>query len=369
MNEYLRTAIIVLACIPFAYLVLKLIFKKSIMFSFSFYVVVYVLFVSFTAAVAGKLGGIASLLVPLLNFAVGTFVFIYINKVLRKPLEKSISELKSFSEGNLNLNIEPSKSENELGILINSILTLSHRFKNIIGQFNSNAENLFAASKQMSAASEELSHGANEQASSIEEVSATLEDITIDLKKNTEDALLTKKVSLEANQGIMDVAHQSEKSQQASIDIANKISIINEIAFQTNILALNAAVEAARAGEYGKGFAVVATEVRKLAERSKIAASEIVGHANISLDLAKEVGQVMQNTMPKIEHTSNLINNISTVSVEQNNGIALVNEAIRQLNDITQLNASSSEELAANAEELLSQAQQMKESISFFKLD
>lgn len=368
MNEYLRQALVIIGSGPLAYLVLKLIFKKSIMFTFSFYVILYVLFVSYTSSLAGKLGGYASAWVTPVNFLVGALVFVHINRVLRKPLEKAISQLKSFSEGKINIDAERTDNQNELGVLNNSLVQLSENFRKIIDEINNSAQNMVNASQQISKASEQLSQGANEQAGSIEEVSSTMEEIAANIEQNTENALQTDKVSSEANREIQTVAESSEKASDASKDISEKIAIINDIAFQTNLLALNAAVEAARAGEHGKGFAVVAAEVRKLAERSKVAAEEIVKLTQTSLNLSQDTKEVVSGTIPKIVTTNQLIKEISAAGVEQNNGVNQVNTAIQQLNSITQQNASASEELAANAEELYKRSENLKELVSFFTL-
>ncbi|HAN19110.1 MAG: hypothetical protein A2X13_02550 [Bacteroidetes bacterium GWC2_33_15] len=369
MNEYLRQAIIIIGCAPFAYIVLKLIFKKSIMFTFSFYVVLFVLYVSYMSILIGKLGGNTLLWVTPINFLIGAFVFMYINKVLRKPLENAISQLKELSEGNLNINVEKSESENELGVLNNSLLQLSGVLKKIIIDLKNNADNLVSASQQMNSASQELSQGANEQASSIEEVSSTMEQVSSNIEQNTKSAQQTEKVSLEANTQLKDVAEKAKEAIDANKNIADKITIINDIAFQTNLLALNAAVEAARAGEHGKGFAVVAAEVRKLAENSKVAAEQIVNLAHTALKMTQTAGEVMIDTIPKIEKTSKLVQEIAAASIEQNNGVSQVNNTIQQLNNITQQNASSSEELATTAEELSGQAEQLMDIIAFFNVD
>lgn len=368
MNEYLIQAIRVIGCAPLAYIILKLIFKKSIMFTFSFYVVLYVLFVTYTSVLIGKLGGNTMYWVIPLNFVVGTGVFMYINNVLRKPLEGAILRLKKLSEGDLNINLIKVESENELGILNNSLLQLSDVLKKIIIDINKNSETLLTMSQQMSSASEQLSQGANEQASSIEEVSATMEEISANIQQNTQNAQQTEMASNQANTSLRGAFDKTKMAIEANKNISNRITIINDIAFQTNILALNAAVEAARAGDHGKGFAVVASEVRKLAENSKIAAEEIVHLANTALEMTEIAGQVMTETIPKIENTTTLVQEIVAASAEQNNGADQVNNAVQLLSSVLQQNASSSEELASTAVELSGKAEQLADTIKFFKL-
>jgi methyl-accepting chemotaxis protein len=368
MNEILIHGLLVLGALPMCFIILKLIFKKSIMFTFSMYTIIVILFVSFMAFVTGNLGTKAEIWAIPLEFVVGATVFIYIDKLLRKPLQEAIDQVKQLSEGNIEINIEKKELESELGVLNNSLIHLVTAFKEIIGNININAGNLVSVSHQLSGASQQLSQGASEQASSIEEVSSTMEEITANIQQNSENSKETESVSNEAYLGIKDVVDRSGKAVEANRIIAEKITIINEIAFQTNILALNAAVEAARAGEHGKGFAVVAAEVRKLAERSKSAADEIVNLAQTALNLSQGAGSVMLDTLPKIEKTSKLIREINNASNDQNSGAGQVNNAIHQLNNITQQNAASSEEVAANAEGLVAQAEQLKDIISFFKL-
>jgi len=323
----------------------------------SMLVVAYVLYITMSGFYIGKEGIMSAIWVIPLNFIVGTVMFLYMNQLLRKPLEESISQIEKISNGDLSIEVKKSESKNELGILNNSVLTLVENLNGIIENVSLNAENLLAASQQLSSSSEVMSQGASEQASSIEEVSSTIEEITANIQQNADNSRQTEQISLNANDGITKVNEASQKSLASIKDIADKINIINEIARQTNILALNAAVEAARAGEHGKGFAVVAAEVRKLAERSQNSADEIVTLASDSVRLTEGAGTLTANILPEIEKTARLVQEISASSLEQNNGANQVNNAIQQLSGVTQQNAASSEELSTSAEELATQAE------------
>jgi methyl-accepting chemotaxis protein len=366
MNDLVVEIIKLIVIVPIAYGILKLIFKKSIMFKVSFMTIGLVLFTNLITSIQFFTGIFPFFTGSLLSIGVGILVYYRINSILKKPLEDSINQVKEISEGNLDLELIELKSTNELGILNNALITLSNNLKGIITEVSNNALNLSNASQEMSGASEQLSEGASEQASSIEEVSATMEQMSANIEQNTTNAQQTEKVSVEANNSIKQVVEKSVKAAEANRAISEKITIINDIAFQTNILALNAAVEAARAGEHGKGFAVVASEVRKLAENSKKAAEEIVNLAKSGLGLTEEARDLMMDAIPKIENTSKLIQEITAASIEQNTGAMQVNSAIQELNSVTQQNAASSEQLASNAASLAEQADILKTTISFF---
>jgi methyl-accepting chemotaxis protein len=283
--------------------------------------------------------------------------------IIIKQLNKNLQEV---SEGNLETIIDHHivRRKDEVGEIARSINKLSDNLNNIIGNIIANANNLAGASKIIS----DSSQGANQQASAFDIVSSTMEQVSANIERNTENSKATEKISKNAQTGIQRVSEQTTKALQATKNIADKIQIINDIAFQTNILALNAAVEAARAGEHGKGFAVVASEVRKLAERSKLAADEIVKLAKESYRLAEESENNMAKSIPEIDKTTQLVREITAASIEQNSGISQVSQAIVQLNSISQQNAAASEELATSSEELSGQASFLKDAASFFRV-
>jgi methyl-accepting chemotaxis protein len=196
-----------------------------------------------------------------------------------------------------------------------------------------------------------------------------MEQMASNIQQNTDNAQQTEKIALQASEDIKEGNQAVAQTVDTMKTIAEKITIIGEIARQTNLLALNAAVEAARAGEHGKGFAVVAAEVRKLAERSQVAASEIDALSKSSVAVAEKSGRLLEQIVPNIQKTSRLVQEITASSIEQNTGADQVNKAIQQLSQIIQQNAAASEEMATSSEELANQAEQLQEAIAFFKLD
>ena len=246
----------------------------------------------------------------------------------------------------------------------NTVLKLSM----IIAEINTATDAMSSAAEQVSTTAQALSQAASEQAAGVEETSASMEQMTASISQNTENAKITdgmaSKSAGEATEGGVAV----KATVGAMKQIAQKISIIDDIAYQTNLLALNAAIEAARAGEHGKGFAVVAAEVRKLAERSQVAAQEIGTVAINSVELAEQAGRLLDQIVPSITKTSDLVQEISAASQEQAAGVNQINSAVTQLSQTTQQNASSSEELAATAEEMSSQAEQLQQTVAFFKM-
>ncbi|HHV49931.1 MAG TPA: HAMP domain-containing protein [Rhodocyclaceae bacterium] len=242
------------------------------------------------------------------------------------------------------------------------------KLSDTIAQIIVAADALSNASGQVSATAQSLSQASSEQAASVEETTASLEQMTASVNQNTENAKVTDNMATTAAREAGEGGQAVGQTVDAMKSIADKIGIVDDIAYQTNLLALNAAIEAARAGEHGKGFAVVAAEVRKLAERSQVAAQEIGELAGSSVKTAEKAGSLLREIVPSIQKTSDLVQEIAASSQEQSIGVSQINGAMSQLNKATQQNASASEELAATAEELGGQAAQLQELMQFFSV-
>ncbi|WP_428826646.1 methyl-accepting chemotaxis protein [Azonexus sp. IMCC34842] len=259
--------------------------------------------------------------------------------------------------------------QGDFAVLKDAINNTIGKLSETIAQIITAADALSNASAQVSATAQSLSQSSSEQAASVEETTASLEEMTASVSQNTQNAKVTDTMASKAAKEAGEGGDAVGKTVEAMKSIADKIGIIDDIAYQTNLLALNAAIEAARAGEHGKGFAVVAAEVRKLAERSQVAAQEIGQLAGSSVKMAEHAGNLLTEIVPSIQKTSDLVQEIASASEEQSTGVGQINSAMGQLNKATQQNASASEELAATAEELGGQAGQLQQLMEFFSVD
>ncbi len=291
----------------------------------------------------------------------------FISKLI-KPVGSMVTMANTIAQGDLVEEVTIKASNDEIGLLYEAFNKMRISLKDIVTGIIDSAEQIASASSQLSATSTSLSQSASEQASSLEEVSSTMEEIASNVQNNTNNAKETNGYARRSATEIKEVNSASKESIAAARMIAEKVTVINEIAMQTNILSLNAAVEAARAGEFGRGFAVVAAEVRKLAELSKKAAEEIVIQTQNSVNVAENTEERLNVIIPEIEKTADLIEEISVASTEQTSGVDQVNLAIQELNHVTQQNTSVSEEVAASAEQLHSQADILKKHMGFFRI-
>ena len=286
--------------------------------------------------------------------------------MLIDAMDEVTTTAEEIASGNLTVKVKERSAQDKL---MQAMANMVGGLTEVASNIQTVANQVMAGSQEMSASSEQLSQGATEQSASVEEVSSSMEQMAANIKQNSDNAQQTEKIALKAAEDGREGGKSVLETVAAMKEIAGKISIIEEIARQTNLLALNAAIEAARAGEHGKGFAVVASEVRKLAERSQTAAAEINKLSASSVQIAEKAGEMLARMVPDIQKNADLVQEITAASNEQSSGAGQINKAIQQLDQVVQQNASASEEMASTSAELLSQAEQLQNTIAFFKLN
>ncbi|ALN74443.1 methyl-accepting chemotaxis protein [Aureimonas sp. AU20] len=310
-----------------------------------------------------------SLLTALLaSLGLGAGAALWLSLSISRRLGRAVELADSIGAGDISRR-EQVRGSDEIGDLLRSMNGMSAKLSEIVSNVLTSAEQVATGSRQSAATAEQLSSGSTEQAAASEQTSAAVEEMTANIRQNADNAVQAERIAAQSAQGAEKSRVAITGSLEAMREISEKIQIVQEIARQTDLLALNAAIEAARAGSHGKGFAVVASEVRKLAERSQAAAADIGTLSGQTLAASEEAGKVFDGLMPDIRRTADIVSEIAAACREQSIGIEQINQAIVQLDQVTQANAGAALQMTTTAEALAGEAVNLNDRATFFKLE
>lgn len=366
---FLKLVLTLVIGIPAAIGLIKLFFRNSIMFKIGIFWGTNIIIVVINTRMSDYFP--EQYPYPLAFFLtvfLSTALVYWVNRIVKKPFSETVKNIDKLANGQLDISINAkrAKGTDELSRVHQSVVKLAEIFSKVLVNVTSTAKELNEIGQGISTSANQMATSASNQASSVEEISSSMEEMAANIEQSTDNSQKTAQIAGEAQIAVKNGNDSAMIALSSMKEIAEKIKVINDIAFQTNILALNAAVEAARAGEHGRGFAVVASEVRKLAERSKEAADEIEQMSNSGAGISEKASDLLKGTLPLIAQTTELVEEINANGKEQNVGAGQINQSIQQINQETQHNAATADEINEKSEQLVDVASQLVEIISFF---